>query len=108
MPLALGIVLCGGIGWAIVSTALRIEASPARVVLKGFLSAGFGLGAFSVLLVLFRSFGGHNLLAVDAVVFLLLLIGWFLIRRRAKTGNVLLSEDLLLPHWLRHVLCAAF
>ena len=108
MPLALSIVLCGGIGWAIVSTAWRIEASPAAALLKGFLSAGFGLGAFSVLLVLFRSFGGHSLWAVDAVVFLLLLIGLFLLRRRAKTGRVLLSEDLLLPHWLHHVLRAGF
>lgn len=108
MSLALGIVLCGGIGWAIVSTASRIERSSGRALLRGFLSAGFGLGAFSVLLVLFRAFGGHSLLAVDAVVFLLLLIGLFLSRRLAKTGNVLLSEDLLLTHWLHHVLRAAF
>lgn len=108
MPLALSIVLCGGIGWAIVSTGSRVEASPAGALLKGSLSAGLGLGAFSVLLVLFRAFGGHSLLAVDAVVFVLLLMSVFFIRRPAQNGNALLSEDLTLPDRLRHVLVAAF
>lgn len=102
MQLVLGILLCGGIGYAIVSLGWRLEESPAAYLLKTFLAIGYGLGAFSVLFVLQRVLGGKTLWAVDALALTLLLLSFSLLRQRKgpPPSPVVLSPDLDFPRWL--------
>jgi hypothetical protein len=108
MQLALGILLCGGIGFALVSLGWRLDAGPAAHVLKAFLAVGLGLGAFSVLYVLQRVLGGETLWAIDALALALPLIGLFQIRRRAGGAGVVASADVDLPRWLGRFLYVTF
>ena len=110
MQLALGVLLCGGIGYAIESLGWRLAASPAAYLLKTFLAIGYGLGAFSVLFVLQRVLGGETLWAVDALALALLLISFFLLRQRNGRPRppVVPSQDLDLPRWLTGFCYVAF
>ncbi len=108
MQLALGIVLCGGIGFALVSLCWSLEANPGSYLLRTFLAIGYGLGAFSVLFILQRVLGGETLWAIDALALALLLIALFLMRRRAGVPTAIPSAHLDLPLWLSRLLGGAF
>ena len=78
-------------------------------LLQGSLSLGFGLGLFSIIFMLSREAGSQHLLAIDFVVFALLLGGYLYNRRvpAAATTTPLCSKKAD-PHWPLFVLRAAF
>lgn len=108
MQLLLGVLLVGGIGYALVSLCWRVEASPAAHVLKTFLAPGFGLAVFSVLFILQRVLGGETLRAIDALALALLLISFFPVRRGKGRPPVMLSQDLDFSRWLNRCVAVAF
>lgn len=108
MQVTLAMFLCAGIGLAIVETGCRLGTNLATLTLKACLSAGFGLGAFSVLFLIFRLLGSNNLLAVDMVAAAVLLLCWILARwRTSEIAGLTATEDSL-PKWLSGLLLAAF
>lgn len=110
MLAALLALLCAATGLLLVLLLWpRESALKANWLLQGSLSLGCGLGLFSVIFMLPRATGGQYLLAIDLVVFALLLAG-YLYRNRlpAVTTTVSLSSEELDPHWLPLILRAAF
>jgi hypothetical protein len=89
MPLALAAFLCVGSGFALVSIAWPRHAPLAAGWLRISLSVGFGLGLFSVnyIFALALNLITH-LIAVDLVVFTLLLASYLLIRQRTAVVAV--------------------
>ena len=99
---------CFGLGLAIVSAGWTRAASPAERMLKLFLSAGYGLGAFSILFLVLRALGLASLLSVDVFAFVLLVVAWLLTRRLVPAATVLPAADHNFPGWLRGSLTAGF
>jgi Dolichyl-phosphate-mannose-protein mannosyltransferase len=104
----LAALLCFGLGFALVSTAWTRAASPAERMLKFFLSAGYGLGAFSILFLVLRALGSASVPTIDVLAFAVLLIGWLLRRRLVPAATVLSAADYDFPRWLRSSLTAGF
>ncbi len=94
MALGLAAGLCLASGYLIVAMGLpRRPFLAADLLLRLSLSAGFGLGVFSVTFLLARAFGIPNLLVADLSVFALLVAAHFLIRSRRSTQPVPPSEE---------------
>ena len=108
MVSGLAALLCFGMGWAIVSTGWTGGASPAERMLKLFLSAGYGLGAFSTLFLVLRALGMVSVPAIDVLAFAVLLIGWRLSRRLVPGATVVPAPGHDHPGWLRGSLTAGF
>ncbi len=121
MLAALLALLCAASGVLLVLLLWpRESATSVKLLLKGSLSLGFGLGLFSVIFFVSCESGGSgkNLLAVDLAVFVLLLAGYLF--QRSRTGAVTtlsfslslsnenLSNEKKDPGWLLLVLHAAF
>jgi hypothetical protein len=104
----LAVLLCFGMGFAIVSTGWPGGASPGEKMLKFFLSAGYGLGAFSILFLLLRALGMASVLTMDVSAFALLLMGWLLMRGRVPAAAVLPVAEYDFPGWLGRCLKAGF
>lgn len=107
---ALLAVLCVATGLLLVLLLWpRESAVKADWLLQGSLSLGCGLGLFSIILMLCRATGGQHLLAIDLVVFALLLAG-YLYRNRlpAVITTVSLCGQKPDPHRRPVVLRAAF
>ena len=99
---------CFGLGLAIVSTGWTRAASPAEKMLKFFLSAGYGLGAFSILYLVLRVVGGASLLSMDVVALALFLVAWLLTGRLLPAATVSPAADDDSPGWLRGSITAGF
>ncbi len=111
MALALAALLCFASGLALVSLGGPRRAPLASDwLLRASLSVGFGFGIFSVVFFLWRVYGITSLLAVDLLVFTLLLAGFLLLRHRSTTASAFSPspERLNAPSWLQGTLTAAF
>ena len=108
MVSGLALLECFGIGWAIVSTGWTGGASPAERMLKFFLSAGYGLGAFSILFLVWRALGVASVPTIDVLAFAVLLVAWRLSRRLVPGAPVLSAPGCDFPGWLRGSLTAGF
>jgi hypothetical protein len=104
----LAVLQCFALGFAIVSSGWGRAASPAERMLKLFLSAGYGLGAFSILFLVWRVLAIASLRTLDLLAFPLLLIGWLLTRRLVPAATVSPAADDDFPGWLRGSLTAGF
>lgn len=111
MALALAVICCLGSGYMAVALGLPQSAhSVYQRLLRASLSAGFGLGIFSVIFFFARVLGLNHFLAIDVLALALFAAAFFLLRARSKqvvirTG---IPESIDLPRWLRRVLIAAF
>jgi Dolichyl-phosphate-mannose-protein mannosyltransferase len=105
---ALAALQCFGMGFAMVSLGWTRGASPAERMLKFFLSAGYGLGAFSTLFLVWRALNIPSVLTIDVLALAVLLIGWLLMRRLVPAATVLPARDDDFPGWFRSSLTAGF
>jgi hypothetical protein len=109
MALVLSALLCLASGFALVSLGWsRQHPLASDLLLRTSLSFGFGLGIFSVVFFLARVSDVSYLLAVDLVVFALLLASFFLLRTRRQATVTTAREKFDGPSWLRRILAAAF
>jgi hypothetical protein len=77
-------------------------------MLKFFLSAGYGLGAFSTLFLVLRALGMPSMPTIDVLALAVLLVAWRLSRRLVPGAPVLPAPGCDLPGWLRSSLTAGF
>ena len=111
MALILPALLCLASGFVLACLGWSRQCPRASdLLLRAALSFGFGLGIFSVVFFLARVSGITNLIALDLVVFVLLLASFFLLRTRAKTAGTipLAREKIDGPSGLLRILTAAF
>src|ERR1700751_397915 len=111
MNIALAFGLCFAAGYLAVSSAWTQEKSnKAEWLMKMFLSAGFGIGIFSVTFFVDRLLGIVHILATDLGLTALLLVVYLLARARRTSGNSIRREFLgiELPSWLHRLLMASF
>lgn len=108
MHIALGIFVCGGMGFCIVLAGCRIQSKPAVMLLQVSLAAGFGLGAFSVLFVLSRLLGVEDFAIADLIALALVVGCWMLVRRRTGITPIPIAAERRVPRWLRIVLGLGF
>ena len=107
--LALGLSFLSG--YLIVSAAWpRDNANQPERWMKLFISAGFGIGIFSIAYFVDRWLGIVHILATDLCLVTLLLAVYLLARARRKPSNSIADPvpDLKPPHWLRRLLMASF
>ena len=111
MALAFPALVCLASGLALVSTAWpRRGGTTPDWILRASLAIGYGLGVFSLVFVLARTFGLSNLIVVDLVVVSLLVLTSLLLRNRGATPHpdAPNTETLELPKWLDLILTSAF
>jgi hypothetical protein len=127
MALFLGVLLCFGSGFLLVSlgwpgsralSSELLSSNPlsSDLLLRTSLSAGYGLGIFSVVFFLARVWAVTNVIAIDVAVFVLLAVllaaRWRFARRRRSSAEILIatssetSEQIseLRPAWLYSIL----
>lgn len=111
MAVALAAFLCFASGFALVSLFSSGTVPDASAVLFNLtLSAGFGLGIFSLAFFLARIFAISNIIAVDAAVLVCLIAALLLARNASASTNLLMfspGADEQWPRWLRRILVAA-
>lgn len=110
MALALAVVTCLLSGYLIIALSwpLSSTSTPYHRLLRSTLSAGFGIGLFSIVFFFVRVLDLRHPLAIDLVVAGLLLVGQFL--QSVHSTPISLTpaqESIELPRWLRRVLPAA-
>jgi len=106
MGLAWPALLCIASGFLLVGQGWSSRAPFASDLLfRMSLSIGFGLGIFSVVLFVWRAIGVGSLVALDLVIFALLLGGFLLCRPR---GVASVRQEVDGPAWLRRILTVAF
>src|ERR1700756_3442048 len=78
--------------------------------MKLFMSAGFGMGIFSIVFFIERWLGIVHILATDLCLVALLLVGYLGARAHRKSENPPPSKfaDITLPNWLHRSLMASF
>ncbi len=111
MPLALAALLCIACGFLLVSLGWLCRAPRTDdLLLRASLSVGYGLGIFSLTFFLALVYGVTNLVAVDLVVFALLLVSFLLLRTRAATSAIVSStrQEIHGPPLLHRILTSAF
>lgn len=111
MELALAVICCLGSGYVVVALGWpQPSQSVYQPLLRASLSAGFGVGIFSIIFFLARVLGLNHLLAIDLVVLGLLIVALWLPRTRSKAVIVrtLAEETIDLPQWLCRILAVAF
>ena len=108
IPLALGLSFLSG--YVVVSAAWpHQESARSELLMKLFMSIGFGFGIFSLAFFIERLLGIVHILAVDLCVTGSLLGVYLLARARRKSSNSIASRvpDLKLPNWLHRLLMAS-
>jgi len=111
MNIVLALGLCFATGYLAISSAwTHGTAGRSEWLVKLFVSAGFGLGTFSITFFVERLFGIVHILATDLCLTTLLLGVSFLARSRRKSANSIASgfPDFQLPPWLQRFLTASF
>jgi len=111
MNIALACGLCLAAGYLVVSWAWRHEKSnKAEWFVKLFLSAGFGIGIFSVTFFVDLLLAIVHILATDLGLTALLLVVYLLARARRTPENSIRSKlpDFEVPNWLHRLLMASF
>jgi hypothetical protein len=110
MALALAVFLCLGSGFVLVRLGWpRQPLRTADFFLQLSLSVGFGLGIFSLIFFLALVFHFTHLLLIDCIVFALLLLICFLLRRgRAVGPAVVPKHEVQLPAWVHRFVTSAF
>ena len=109
MALTLAAFFCLASGFLIVLMGSgRLSASGYLFAVS--LSAGFGLGVFSVVFYLGLLLRISHMILLDLTVFLLLLVGFFWLRTRFATNKAVVegTENRVRPAWVHHVLTAGF
>ena len=107
--LALGLSFLSG--YLVVSAAWpRERANKSEWWMKLFMSAGFGIGIFSIVFFIERWLGIVHILATDLCLVALLLVGYLGARAHRKSENPPPSKfaDITLPNWLHRSLMASF
>ena len=107
--LALGFAFLSG--YLVVSAAWQGEkANKSERWMKLFISAGFGIGIFSIAFFVERWLGIVHILATDLCLIALLLAVYLTTRARRKSESVPASKfaDVKLPNWLHRLLMASF
>jgi hypothetical protein len=111
MNIALVLGPCFLSGYLVVSAAWpREKASKSERWMRLFLSAGFGIGIFSLAFFIERLLGIVHRLAADLCVTGLLLGVYLFARSRRKSSNSIASSvpDIKFPHWLHRLVMASF
>ncbi len=111
MLLALPLLLCMLSGFALVSLGWsRCSLLSSDLLLRALLSIGYGLGIFSVIFSLARVYGTTNLIAIDLVVFVLLLASFLLLRTRGTAAVTVppTKQQFDAPPGLHRILSGAF
>jgi hypothetical protein len=109
MALILAAFFCLASGFLIVRMGSgRLSASGYLFTMS--LSAGFGLGVFSVVFYLGLLLGTSHFILLDLAILLLLLVGYFWFRTRVATNEPVVERAMnqASPAWLRHFLTAGF
>jgi hypothetical protein len=109
MPI-LAFVLCFASGYLLVGLAWRGVKTIPEAVLKLSVSAGFGLGIFSVVFFFVRLVGTSHFVRVDASCLALLLVLYLLRRRLSATVTLSAHKtgDIPTQSWVRSILASAF
>jgi Dolichyl-phosphate-mannose-protein mannosyltransferase len=111
MAVALAVIACLASGYVVVVLGwpMRSPSSYCRLI-RASLSAGFGVGVFSVIFLFARELNPPRLLAIDVLVIAALAAAFLLTRSRARpiVIGTMLEECIALPRWLRHILTASF
>ena len=103
MNISLAFGLCFAAGYSVVSSAWTQEKSnKAEWFMKLFLSAGFGIGIFSVTFFVDRLLGIVHILATDLGLTALLLVVYLLARARRTSENSVRRKlpQFELPNWI--------
>jgi hypothetical protein len=111
MNISLAFGLCFAAGYSVVSSAWTQEKSnKAEWFMKLFLSAGFGIGIFSVTFFVDRLLGIVHILATDLGLTALLLVVYLLARARRTSENSVRRKlpQFELPNWIHRLLMASF
>lgn len=111
MALALAVIACLASGRMLVALGWpRRPSSSYDQLLCVSLSAGLGIGIFSVLFFLAIVLGSTHLLAIDLLVLAVLVAGFLLARVGSipSAYEIRVQESIDLPQWLRHILAASF
>ena len=107
--LALGLAFLSG--YLVVSAAWQGEkANKSERGMKLFISAGFGIGIFSIAFIVERWLGIVHILATDLCLITLPLIVYLVARARRTSEDLPASKfaDIKLPNWLHRSLMASF
>ena len=105
----LSLALCLASGYLLIATAWpRRKPSPSERLMELSLAAGFGLGMFSIVFLVVRPLGLTRLIAVDAALLLLLLVGYAFRRSAAGLPAGREYEDFHAPPWVRRIVTASF
>jgi len=111
MALTLALISCFASGYLLVASGCPLRSSSVYDrLLRASLSAGFGVGIFSVIFFLALVLGLTHLLAADLFVFAALLAVFLVLRARPTPAINLprAQESIDLPRWLRLVLRESF
>ncbi len=109
MAITLAVISCLVSGYLIVALGLRHCARwQSELLLRISLSAGYGLGLFSLIFFLARVLGTTHVLAIDIGVTTLLLAAFLLPGTRSVVPHASISpqESIDVPRWLQRVLAA--
>jgi hypothetical protein len=110
MNIVLALGLSFGSGYLIVSASWpREKANESEWWMKLFISAGFGIGIFSIVFFVERWLGIVHILATDLCLITLLLATYLVTRARHKSENLPAPKfaDFKLPNWLHRPLMAS-
>jgi hypothetical protein len=110
MNIVLALGLCFLSGYLVVSSSWKCEkANKSEWFMKLFISAGFGIGIFSIAFLIERWLSIIHILAADLCLITLLLAVYLVTRARRKSENLTTFKfaDFKLPHWLHRVLMAS-
>lgn len=109
MNIALALGFCFLSGYLVVSSSWKCEkANKSEQWMKIFISAGFGIGVFSIAFFVERWLRIVHILATDLCL-ITLLLAVYLVARARKSPNSIASgvPDLKLPHWLQRLVMAS-
>jgi len=111
MTIALAVALCLASGYLVIALAWpHAKMNFCESLINLFLSAGFGIGVFSIIFFVARILGVTRILFLDLFVTAALLAAYLLLRTRARQSNsfTFATSDLGLRPWLHHVVTASF
>jgi hypothetical protein len=107
MNIALALGFCFLSGYLVVSSSWKCEkANNSEWWMKLFISAGFGIGIFSIAFFVEQWLGIVHILATDLCLIALLLAVYLIARARRKPENLTVSkfDDVKLSNWLHRLL----
>jgi hypothetical protein len=110
MNIALAFGFCFLSGYLVVSSSWKCDkANKSERWMKLFMSAGFGIGIFSIAFFFEQWLGIVHILATDLCLITLLLAVYLVARAARKSENLTVSKfaDVKLPNWLHRLLMAS-